>query len=102
MIYPKLPTQVFDSPAAVVAASPSGWVAVKGTLVKAGVGAKLCSAVMQGAVGCPAQAAVAGLDLSGLFGGDPHARFSGTYLARVVDGSLVDLTSVPVPGCCSM
>jgi hypothetical protein len=95
IIYPTLPTQVFDSPSAVVAASPSGWVAMKGILVEEGARAELCSPLSQGSE-CQDAAVVNGLDVSGLFGGNPDARFPGTFIARVVDGSLVDLARVPM------
>ncbi len=100
IVYPTLPTQVFHSPSAVVDAAPSGWVAVKGILLEVGGRAQLCSPVSQGSE-CQDAEVVDGLDVSGLFGPNRDARFPGTFITHVVDGSLVDLTMVPAPGCCT-
>jgi hypothetical protein len=42
MVYPALPTEVFDSPSAVVDAVPDEWVAVKGELVATDAAACCC------------------------------------------------------------
>ncbi len=97
MVYPTLPTEVFDSPSAVVDAAPDGWVAVKGELVATDAGGvELCSVFTTGP-GCLDGASVEGFDVSGLFGENPEFIISGPFIARVEDGSLVDLTRVPEP-----
>lgn len=99
LVYPTLPTRVFTSPSGVVGASPSGWVAVKGTLVDVGGRAELCASFSKGA-GCQDAALVRGIDVSGSFGRNSAAWRPETFVARVEVGSLVDLAVVPVPGCC--
>jgi hypothetical protein len=97
ILYPTLPTQVFESPSEVVAASPSGWVAMKGQLTEVAGRAELCSVYTAGP-GCPDGVVVNGLDLTGLFGTNSGTVIPGTFIARVVDDSLVDLTRVPLAG----
>ncbi|MDP9343438.1 MAG: hypothetical protein M3Q23_15365 [Actinomycetota bacterium] len=97
MVLPKLPSQVADSPASVVAAAPDGWVAVKAVLLMvAGEGSRLCADV--GTDGsCTEAAAVAGVDAEGLLAsaGETSVTLGGTWIARVESGALVDLTRVP-------
>jgi hypothetical protein len=96
-VYPTLPTRVFGSPSAVVETSPPGWVAIRGALVDVEGRAELCSPFTKGP-GCPVGAVVDGLDVPGLFGGNRARPFrTSTYIARVVDGSLVDLARWPEP-----
>ncbi len=95
MVLPKLPTEVFTSPSAVVGAQPTGWVAVKGQLVETGASeVELCSVFTTGP-GCPDGAPVEGIDVSGLFRDQPQLVIPGTFIARVKNGALVDLTRVP-------
>lgn len=97
MVYATLPTGVFDSPSAVVDAAPDGWVAVKGELVATDAGGvELCSVFTTGP-GCLDGAPVEGIDVSSLFGENPEFVVSGSFIARVENGSLVYLTRVPEP-----
>ena len=97
-IYPSLPNDRFDSPSAAIEAAPDGWIAVRGWLVATTPGdVFLCSTdpSQKGAV-CADSAWVDGLDLPPV-GDLPESVASGLFLARVHDGSLVDLTRVPRP-----
>jgi hypothetical protein len=97
IVYPAMPTEVFDSPSAVVDTAPDGWVALKGELVATGGGGvELCSVFTTGPE-CHDGAPVEGIDVSGLFGENPGFVVSGPFIARVEDGSLIDLTRVPEP-----
>jgi len=92
-VLPTLATPVSDSPAGTVAGTPSGWVAVRGTLVWTSTGAELCAGREQDAT-CSDGATVRGLDTNDI----PPARpvvIAGTFIARVEGGTLVDLTRVP-------
>jgi hypothetical protein len=60
-------------------------------------GAELCSLGAPGNSGCAEAAPVEGTNVHGLFDRDPGAVVSGTFIARVENGSLVDLTRVPEP-----
>ncbi len=96
--YPTLPTKVSDSPADVVASAPAGWVAVRGSLIRgSSTGAELCTTLAPGNAECAHGAPAQGIDVRGLFGQDPGLVISGTFITRVRDGSLVDLTRVPEP-----
>ncbi len=96
--YPTTPTNVSDSPADVVASAPDGWVALRGSLIRgSSTGAELCTLLAQGNTECAHGAPIDGIDVQGLFGQDPGLVISGTFIARVQDGSLVDLTRVPEP-----
>jgi hypothetical protein len=96
--YATLPTKVSDSPAHVVASAPVGWVAVRGQLIRgSSTGAELCTLLARGSAACAEGARVEGIDVRGLFDQDPRSVISGTFIARVQDGSLVDLTRVPEP-----
>jgi hypothetical protein len=97
MIYASLPSDRFDSPAAAIEASPDGWIAVRGRLAATIPGDVLCSTdpSQKGPV-CADSAWVDGLDLPPV-GDLPESVTSGLFLARVQDGSLVDLTRVPRP-----
>jgi hypothetical protein len=97
MVLPRVPSQVADSPASVVAAAPEGWVAVKAVLLMVeGEGPRLCAEV--GTNGsCSEAAAVSGVDGRGLLtsAGETLVTLGGTWIARVESGALVDLTRVP-------
>ncbi len=96
--YPTLPTEVSDSPAEVVASAAGGWIAVRGSLIRgSATGAELCSLRAPGNTECAEGAPVEGIDVRGLFDRDPGTVISGTFIARVQGGSLVDLTRVPEP-----
>jgi hypothetical protein len=96
--YPTMPTNVSDSPADVVASAPDGWVAVRGSLIRgSSTGAELCTLLARGYTVCAHGAPVEGIDVEGLFGQHPNLVISGTFIARVQDGSLVDLSRVPEP-----
>jgi hypothetical protein len=96
--YPTMPTNVSDSPADVVASAPDGWVAVRGSLNRgSSTGAELCTFLARGNAECAHGAPVEGIDVHGLFDRDPGAVVSGTFITRVENGSLVDLTRVPEP-----
>ena len=96
--YPTMPTNVSDAPADVVAGAPPGWIAVRGSLIQGGSkGAKLCTLLTHANTECDHAAPVEGIDVQGLFGQDPSFVISGTFIARVQDGSLIDLSRVPEP-----
>jgi len=98
LVYPTLPTAASGSPADVAASAPSGWVAVRGSLLEGGAsGAELCALGARGISTCVDGAPVAGIDVHGLFGQGSEVVISGTFITRVEDGALVDLTRVPEP-----
>jgi hypothetical protein len=95
--FPTIPGDVSDAPADVVASAPDGWVAVRGSLTHGGsTGAELCATLVRN-LGCPQGAPVEGIDV-GLYGQYPHLVIAGTFIARVQDGSFIDITRVPEPG----
>ena len=94
-LLPKLPTRAFTSPGALIDARLPGWVAVTGQLEATGPDTvELCSVLTVGP-GCPDGAPVEGIDVPGLFGEHPRFAISGTFVARVQGGSLINLTRVP-------
>ena len=99
LVYPTILGSVSDDPAGVVASAPDGWVAVRGSLIHGGsTGAELCSRLAESNHVCTRGAPVEGLDVHGLFGQHPRSLISQTFVVRVRDGSVVDLTLVPQPG----
>jgi Rieske Fe-S protein len=89
-VYPTLPTAVYPSPSAAVAAAPPGWVTVQGNLLLGSTGgAELCAGPT-----CADSAPVAGLAVQEIWGEHPWYVIPGTFIARVQDGTLVDLTRV--------
>ncbi len=97
MVLPKVPSQVADSPASVVAAAPDGWVALKAVLLTVeGEGPRLCADV--GSDGsCTEAAVVSGVDGQGLLtsAGESSGTLGGTWIVRVESGAIIDLTRVP-------
>jgi len=92
LVLATLPTAVSDSPIGVVAQAPSGWVAVRGKLVWASNGAELCAPNAPKDT-CADAAEVVALDPN-TFESKPLV-VDGTFIARVQDGTLVDLTRAP-------
>jgi RNA polymerase sigma-70 factor (ECF subfamily) len=89
-VYPTLPTAVYPSPSAGVAAAPAGWVTVQGNLLLGSTGgAELCDGPT-----CADSAPVGGLDTQEIWGEHPWYVIRGTFIARVQDGTLVDITRV--------
>jgi hypothetical protein len=99
LVYATLPTAISESPADVAASAPSGWVAVRGSLIEGGAsGAELCALGARAMATCAAGAPVDGIDVGGLFGPDSgNVVVSGTFITRVHDGALLDITRVPEP-----
>jgi hypothetical protein len=89
-VYPTLPTPASTSPSAVLADAPPGWVVVRGNLLLGSSGgAELCDGPT-----CADTAPVFGLDVQEIWGQHPWYIIKGTFIARVQDGALVDLTMV--------
>jgi hypothetical protein len=98
MVLPDVLGDASSSPADVVAAAPSGWVAVRGILLAtAGRPARLCAPVADGA--CIDGAPVSGVDVTGLVsvlrGPGTAVTIEGPWIAQVRRGTLVQLTRVP-------
>jgi hypothetical protein len=95
MVLPDVLRDASSSPAEVVAATPAGWVAVRGTLrATAGQAAQLCAPVADGA--CFDAAPVSSVDVTGLISayrspGTP-VTIEGPWIAQVRAGALVHLT----------
>jgi hypothetical protein len=92
-----VPSDLFDSPSAAIEAAPDGWIVVQARLVATTPGEVfLCSIdPSQGSV-CADHGPVVGVDPSRVEG-MPESVVAGPFLARVQDGSFVDLTVVPRP-----
>jgi hypothetical protein len=88
-------SSVWTSPAALVAADPNGWVAVRGTLTVGGEGAvRMCSSVAAGTCAAAARVTSAnGAALAHRLTTDPGSRYAFEHLwfARVRGEAIVDL-----------
>jgi hypothetical protein len=98
MVLPDVLRDASSSPAEVVAAAPTGWVAVRGILLAtAGQPARFCAAVADGA--CLDAAPVSGVDITGLVstlrGPGTTVTTVGPWIAQVRAGAFVHLTRVP-------
>lgn len=89
-----LPT--YDSPGKAVAASPEGWVVLRGTLLvtEQEEDPVLLCAPSEDEDVCLFPAEVAGVDRD-ILQGEPFVTIAGLWLARIQDGVLRDLTRIP-------
>jgi Rieske Fe-S protein len=90
-----LPT--YDSPGEAVAASPEGWIVLRGSLLvteQEEDPVLLCAPSEDDDV-CLFPAEVAGVDRD-ILQGEPFVTIDGLWLARIQDGVLRDLTRIPV------
>jgi hypothetical protein len=98
MVLPDVLREASSSPAEVVAAAPTEWVAVRGVLLAtAGRPARLCAAVADGV--CADAAPVPSVDVTGLIsalrGPRTSVAIEGPWIAQVRAGTFVHLTRVP-------
>jgi len=105
LVYPTIAGAVSSDPAAVVASAPDGWVPFRGLVVSGGpTGTQLCPPGEGASGSCPHGAPVEGIDPT-LFQENRHLQVPGaviirppqTFIARVQEGALRDLTRVPSP-----
>jgi hypothetical protein len=94
-IDPSVPNDLFDSPSAAIEAAPDGWIVVQARLVATTPGEVfLCSTDPSKGPVCADHGPVVGIDPSRV-DDMPDSVVAGPFLARVQDGSFVDLTVVP-------